>query len=267
VSAPVSAPGGSALRGAVERLVGRLKGDPAYRLRGDYTDRQLLIVLWHRGRQALRGLPLRARLGVPGLVLRGRRVTVEHAGQLTAGAGLILEDDVRVSALSRDGIALGRSVTIARGATLTCTGALAELGAGIAIGDRSAVGAGAFLGGQGGIAIGDDVIAGPGVRIFSEDHAFDALDRPIRAQGTRRARVTIESDCWLGAGVTVVAGVTIGRGCVIAAGAVVTRDVPPYSVAAGVPARAIRSRVPAVIPAEAAIPPVVGRERSRVPPG
>jgi acetyltransferase-like isoleucine patch superfamily enzyme len=181
---------------------------------------------------------------VRGAVFRGRYVVVEHAYSLTSGPGLILEDGVLIHALSRDGISLGRNVTIARGATLTCTGVLAELGVGIRIGDRCAVGAGSFLGGQGGISVGSDVIMGPAVRIFSENHNHESIDRPIREQGQTRARVTIEDDCWLGSGVTILAGVTIGRGSVIAAGAVVTRDVPSFSVAGGVPARVLRSRRP-----------------------
>jgi acetyltransferase-like isoleucine patch superfamily enzyme len=233
----------STLQRGVERLVGRLKLDPSYRIAGSYGDRQLAVVLWHRGRQLLRGLPLRIRArGVRGIVFRGRGVVVEHAYALTAGPGLILEDGACVNALSRRGVVLGRNVTLARGATLTCTGVIAALGEGIEIGDRSAVGANAFLGGQGGIRIGDDVIMGPSVRIFSENHEYAALDRPIRAQGERRAAVTIEEDCWIGAGATILAGVTIGRGCVIAAGAVVTASVAPYSVVAGVPARVIKSR-------------------------
>jgi hypothetical protein len=110
------------------------------------------------------------------------------------------------------------------------------------IGDRSAVGAGSFIGGQGGVSIGDDVIMGAGVRIFSENHEYQALDRPIRAQGETRRGVAIDDDCWIGAGTTIVDGVSVGTGCVIAAGAVVTRSVPPFTIAAGVPARAIGSR-------------------------
>lgn len=51
--------------------------------------------------------------------------------------------------------------------------------------------------------------------------------------------ITIEDDCWLGANVTVLPGVTIGKGCTIGAGAVVNKDVPPYSVAVGVPAKVV----------------------------
>jgi len=239
----------SVLSRAIESIVARLKGDPKYRLAPDLSSAQLSIVLWHRFRQIVRGLPLRLRARkVRGVVFRGRRVVVEHAGQLASGPALILEDRVTINALSRDGIALGRNVTIARGATLLCTGVLAELGDGIRLGDRCAVGAGSFLGGQGGLFVGDDVIMGPGVHIFTENHRFDLTELPIRAQGNSRASVTIDRDCWIGASATIVAGVSIGTGSIIAAGAIVTRDVPPYAVVAGVPARVIKWRRPAAEP-------------------
>jgi acetyltransferase-like isoleucine patch superfamily enzyme len=233
------------MRAIVERFAGRLKGDAAYRLAAELTDGQLAAALWHRGFQLLRGatLPLLTR-HVRAPVLRGRRVIVEHAYAVSSGPGLILEDGVLLNALSRDGIQLGRNVTIGRNASLVCTGVIARLGRGIRIGDRSAVGAGSFLGGQGGLTIGDDVLIGPGTHIFSENHDYADAARPIRTQGESRIGVTIGNDCWIGAGVIIVDGVDIGRGCVIAAGAVVTRSVPAFSVIAGVPARVLSSRQP-----------------------
>jgi acetyltransferase-like isoleucine patch superfamily enzyme len=229
----------------VRSLVAGIKGDPTYRIAPELRDRQLATILWHRARQYVRGIPLRLRAWhVRGAVFRGRRVVVEHAYAFTCRRGLILEDGVLIHALSKQGIRVGRNVTIARGATLTCTGVISELGDGITIGDRSAIGAGSFLAGQGGIRVGSDVIMGPSVRIFSENHVTSDVDRPIRTQGQTRDVVTIEDDCWIGAGATIVAGVTIGRGSVVAAGAVVTQDLPAYSVAAGVPARVVRSRLP-----------------------
>lgn len=230
----------------VEHIVGHLKRDPSYRIAGVYTDRQLATVLWHRAWQLMRGLALTARCRrVRWPVFRGKRAVIEHAYALTSGPGLILEDGAAILALSRDGIHLGRNVTIGRGTTLSCTGVLARPGVGITIGSRSAIGAGGFVGGQGGVRIGDDVIIGPGVRIFSENHNFEDSALPIRAQGEQRVGVSIADDCWIGASVTIVDGVSIGAGCVVAAGAVVTRDLVAYSVAAGVPARTIKSRRPA----------------------
>jgi acetyltransferase-like isoleucine patch superfamily enzyme len=233
----------SFLRRILDRSIAGVKADDGYRIDPRMTTMQLLTVLWYRGAQALRGLTFSVRAPhVERPVFRGRRTVVEHAFQLRAGPGLILEDDVYVNALSRDGVTLGRNVTIARGSSIVCTGVITQLGVGIVIGDRCAIGAGSFLGGQGGIRIGSDVIAGAGVRIFSENHVFDDPARSIRSQGVIRKGVVIADDCWIGAGATIVDGVTIGRGCVIGAGSVVTRDAPEFAVLAGAPARVIGLR-------------------------
>lgn len=68
------------------------------------------------------------------------------------------------------------------------------------------------------------------------------MELPIREQGVTREGIIIEDDCWLGSGVKVLDGVTIGKGCVIGANSVVTKDIPPYSVAVGAPARVIKKR-------------------------
>jgi acetyltransferase-like isoleucine patch superfamily enzyme len=83
---------------------------------------------------------------------------------------------------------------------------------------------------------------GPGVRVFSENHVFEDTRSTIKSQGVDRRTVTIGDDCWLGSGTIVTAGVSIGRGVVVGAGSVVTDDLPDWAIAAGSPARVIRSR-------------------------
>jgi acetyltransferase-like isoleucine patch superfamily enzyme len=78
--------------------------------------------------------------------------------------------------------------------------------------------------------------------MYSNNHVFSDPDQTIMSQGLETKGIVIEDDCWLGTGVRVMDGVTIGKGCVIGAGAVVTKDIPPYSVAVGVPARVISQR-------------------------
>ncbi len=232
------------LAGLIEKTVAVLKKDPAYRLKLDYTNRQLIGIIYYRGGQAVRGLVRRWQFGqVKGLLFCGHSVRVEFGFMIRAGAGLILEDDVKINALSAHGISLGNNVTIGRGAILVCTGVVANKGEGIRIGSNSAVGALSFLGGQGGICIGNNVIMGPSVRIFSENHNFEDPAVPIRKQGESRRGVVIEDDCWIGAGATILDGIIIGTGSVVAAASVVTRSVPPFSVVAGVPARVIKSRI------------------------
>lgn len=82
---------------------------------------------------------------------------------------------------------------------------------------------------------------GPGTKIFSSNHEYTP-GVPYHQQAWREEDVTIGDDVWVGAGTIIVAGVTIGSGSVIAAGSVVTRNIPSGSVAAGVPAKVIKSR-------------------------
>lgn len=91
------------------------------------------------------------------------------------------------------------------------------------------------------MTIGSNTIMGAFVQIIDHNHSF-ALGVPIREQLAEIKDVTIGEDCWIGTGAKILCGVTLGTGCVIGANAVVTHDVPPYSIAAGVPARVIGKR-------------------------
>lgn len=99
-----------------------------------------------------------------------------------------------------------------------------------------------ILAGHGGLEIGDYVRIGPNVIIYAANHIFSNPDIPIKDQGLSSYGIKIEEDVWIGAGAIVLDGVTIGKGSVIGAGAVVTKDIPPYSVAVGVPAKVIKKR-------------------------
>ena len=96
------------------------------------------------------------------------------------------------------------------------------------------------------ITLGDNVLIGPNVTLATPNHPFMAEERaytdyPNGCHELEYAEpITLEDHCWLCAGVTVCGGVTVGAGSIIAAGAVVTRNIPPNSIAAGVPARVLR---------------------------
>jgi acetyltransferase-like isoleucine patch superfamily enzyme len=98
------------------------------------------------------------------------------------------------------------------------------------------------------IRIGSDVIFGPEVTIRGGNHRFDIVGLPIRAVTDEMKRpdddlgVVIEDDVWIGTRAIILHGVTVGRGAVIGAGSVVTKSVPPFTIAAGSPARVIRQR-------------------------
>lgn len=92
------------------------------------------------------------------------------------------------------------------------------------------------------VIIGSNVAIGPMVLLQGANHRFDRLDVPITEQGHIPSFVRIADDVWIGARVTILPGVTVHTGAVIGAGAVVGKDVPPYAVVVGVPAKVIRYR-------------------------
>lgn len=94
-----------------------------------------------------------------------------------------------------------------------------------------------------GVEMGNYVMIGPELRITGDDHRFDQPAVAVIFSGRPEQRKCIlEDDVWIGSRVMILKGVRVGRGAVIAAGAVVTRDVSPYTVVGGVPARLIRER-------------------------
>jgi acetyltransferase-like isoleucine patch superfamily enzyme len=92
------------------------------------------------------------------------------------------------------------------------------------------------------IIIGKDCLIGPNVVMRTADHIFSNPNKNIREQGHVANDITIDDDVWLGSNVIIVGGVSIGKGSVIGAGAVVTKSIPPYSVAVGIPAVVIKKR-------------------------
>lgn len=93
------------------------------------------------------------------------------------------------------------------------------------------------------IILGNNVLTAANCMFIAYSHGWEDPVEPIMYQDCYDASIVIEDDVWLGHGVTVTAGVRIGKGSIIGAGAVVNKDIPPYSIAAGVPAKVIKSRI------------------------
>jgi len=110
-------------------------------------------------------------------------------------------------------------------------------GINIRIGRNVFINQGCHLSDIGGIDIGDDVMIGPRVNLITSGHPVDPQSR---RSGITAAPIRIGRNVWIGAAATVLQGVTIGEGAVIGAGAVVSRDVPPSTLALGVPAEVVR---------------------------
>ena len=90
------------------------------------------------------------------------------------------------------------------------------------------------------VDIGNHVNLAQGITVTALNHNFSDTNKRIDEQGVSTNPVTIEDDVWIGANAVILPGVTIGEHCVVAAGAVVTKDVPPHSLVAGIPAKVIK---------------------------
>lgn len=157
------------------------------------------------------------------------------AGFAAFGPGSAIEDDVLV--FHPEHVSIGAGVYV--GHRVILKGYHRNR---LVIGDGTWIGEQAFLHAAGGITIGRNVGIGPGVRIITSSHAEEGIERPILHSRIEFATVIIEDDADLGVGAIVLPGVTIGRGVQVGAGAVVSRDLPAFVVAAGVPARILRRR-------------------------
>ena len=111
----------------------------------------------------------------------------------------------------------------------------------VKIGHHSHVNQNTFIQGA---QIGNYVMIGPDVSLLSNSHNFDRIDVPMERQGmTDNNPVVIEDDVWIGRNVVILPGITIHKGSIVGAGAVVTKDVEPYSIVGGVPAKFIKKRI------------------------
>ncbi len=231
------------LRSYINKIIQKLKRDPGYMLDTAMDRRVLFQTLQYRGISLLYGLWhclwLR-KYHFPLFV--GAYVRLRYPQLISVGRSVIIEDYVFIDALSHNGVQFGDNVTIAKFSTIQCTGVIRNVGVGITIGNDSAVGAYSFLGAQGGIRIGNNVIMGPRVNFHSENHNYQDVTVPIRLQGETRRGIIVDDNCWIGAGSIILDGVHIYSGCVVAAASVVTQDMPPNSVIAGIPARVIKQR-------------------------
>ena len=108
----------------------------------------------------------------------------------------------------------------------------------VVIGDHTRIGLHNTIIGP--VEIGNHVNLAQGITVTALNHNFSDTNKRIDEQGVNTNPVTIEDDVWIGANAVILPGVTIGEHCVVAAGAVVTKDVPPHSLVAGIPAKVIK---------------------------
>jgi acetyltransferase-like isoleucine patch superfamily enzyme len=177
----------------------------------------------------------------PNFLFLGRGVRFFNLKNIVFGKWVQLEDFVYLSALGKAPIKLGNKVRIGAFSRLIISTSFNNIGSFIRIGNNVGIGEFAYLGGAGGLEIGDDCIIGQYFSCHPENHQFGDSKQLIRLQGVSRKGIRVGENCWIGAKVTILDGVIIGDNCVIAAGAVVTKSMPEGSLIGGVPAKILKT--------------------------
>ncbi len=162
--------------------------------------------------------------------------TVQFDPSISVGVRSKIHRTANVETRGGGTIAIGENTEIQDFACILSFGGRIEIGAKCSINPFT------VIYGHGGVVIGDNVLIAGHCMIIPSNHRFADKSRAIRDQGEEHRGIVIHDDVWIGHGCSVLDGVTIGRGSIVAAGAVVTRDVEPYAIVAGVPAKLIRSR-------------------------
>lgn len=162
----------------------------------------------------------------------GRKAEITHKRNIHCGKNVKFEAYSEIHGLSEQGLYFGSNVTIGRYTSIRPSSyyGVGNIGYGLSMGDNSSIGPFGYIGCSGKISIGKNVMIGPRVSLFAENHNFSDKSKVIKSQGVNNKGITIEDDCWIGSGVIILDGVTIGHGSVIGAGTLVLKDVPPKSV-------------------------------------
>lgn len=187
----------------------------------------------------LRGVLYKFILKMDGWAAIENNVRLRFANGIHLHHGVYLDQNTYLHACP-NGIEIDENTIVMHGSVLHVYNFRDLPNAGIRIGKDSLIGEYNVIRGQGGVTIGDKVYTSPFTQILAVNHVINDPTKPIIDQGITAKGICIEDNVWIGSGAIITDGVTIGTGSVIAAGAVVTKDVEPYSVVAGVPAKMVR---------------------------
>jgi acetyltransferase-like isoleucine patch superfamily enzyme len=230
------------IRQMLNKIGTKLKGTE-YKLDDSLTDSEMMNIARVRGLSLIKGEILKPFFKhSSGRLFVGKRVKLISKSKMIFEGTATINDDSVIDARVKTSLSFGQNFTLGSNSTIEGFGVLTDLGESLSVGNNVGISGNAFISIRGKVEIGDDVIIGPYFTLHSENHNFKRIDTPIRLQGETRKGVKIGNDVWIGARVTILDGVSVGDGAVIAAGAVITKDVQPYSVYGGVPAKKIKER-------------------------
>ena len=171
-------------------------------------------------------------------VFFGRNVVLRHPHKIRIGDDVFIDDNCCLDAKGADnrGITIGNGVFIGRNTILSCKNGDIE------IDDRANIGFNCEIFSGGHVRLGKNTLVAAYTYLVGGDHLHDRTDIPVLDQGRVAKGIEVDDNVWLGAHVVIADGARVGRDAIIGAGAVVRGEIPPFRIAAGIPATVIRDR-------------------------
>lgn len=168
----------------------------------------------------------------------GANVVLRHPHKISIGDNVVIDDGCVLDAkgMTNLGITIGDGVFVGRNTILSCKNG------DIIIDDRANIGFNCEIFSGGKVRLGKDTLVAAYTYLVGGDHEHNRTDTPVLYQARIARGIDVDDNVWLGAHVVISDGSSIGRDAIIGAGAVVIGDVPPFQIAAGVPAKIIRDR-------------------------
>ncbi len=169
----------------------------------------------------------------------GKNVKIVNPEYVSIGDDVQIFDDVTLIARGKGGITIADKVIICERVYLDTQ---TEEWGYINIGESTYIGTGTTMFGHVGLDIGRDVLLAQSINLTPYSHKFEDPEKPIKVQGGNMQKVSIGDDVYVGMGTQIMYSGSIGKGSIIGCGSVVNREIPPYSIAVGVPAKVIKNR-------------------------
>jgi acetyltransferase-like isoleucine patch superfamily enzyme len=226
------------MKNIIEKII--KKRNPNFQFDENVNTLMLIALLLDNTMCLMRGLKVLFYLKKTNMLLLGTNVKIFNISNVAFGKWVKLDDNVYLGAMGKQKLKLGNNVGIGAYSRLIISTSFNNIGSHITIGNNVGIGEFAYLGGGGGLDIGDDCIVGQYFSCHPENHNYNNSQKLIREQGVVRKGIKIGKNCWIGSKVTIIDNVTIGDNCVIAAGSVVSKNIPNNFVVGGVPAKLLK---------------------------
>ena len=208
---------------------------------GNFSNSDILRIFLSRFIMLIRGITfLVIRFKKPRFFFVGSKVILIGVEKMTFGKSMTIGNNVKISSIGSQGYYFGNNFSIRDFSIIDSFGSLKNESCKLVIGDNVGISEYCYFAVRGDISIGDNVIFGPGVKIFTENHSFKLFEKVFRLQKEIRNKVIIGNNVWIGSNAIILPGVTIEDNAVIAAGSVVNKNITTGTLHGGIPAKKIK---------------------------